>query len=120
MSARRGAEARELAGRTPPTAVPDAPDLTTQELVALLQDSPTVTIEVAGRGLGLSRPAAYRAAKAGQIHTLRFGRRYLVPSRWLLQALMLNEPGDCVSQGQADMQGKSGLCPPLARESEPS
>jgi excisionase family DNA binding protein len=33
----------------------------------------------AGRKLGLSRDAAYRAARSGQLPTIRIGRRLLVP-----------------------------------------
>jgi excisionase family DNA binding protein len=39
----------------------------------------TLTVDEAGRKLGLSRMAAYAAAKNGQIPTLRIGRRILVP-----------------------------------------
>lgn len=44
----------------------------------------TVTIPEAGQLLGIGRDAAYRAAEAGQIPSLRVGRRLLVP----LPALM--------------------------------
>lgn len=37
--------------------------------------------------LGVSRSAAYRAAKAGQIPTIAFGRRLLVPTCRLLEML---------------------------------
>jgi hypothetical protein len=36
---------------------------------------------------GVSRSAAYRAAKAGQIPTIAFGRRLLVPTCRLLEML---------------------------------
>ncbi len=51
----------------------------------------TVTIEEAGRILGLSRSAAYRAAARGEIPTLRFGRRLVVPTARLFAMLGLHE-----------------------------
>jgi excisionase family DNA binding protein len=39
----------------------------------------TMTVEQAGRLLGISRRSAYRAAHAGQIPVIRLGRRMLVP-----------------------------------------
>ena len=50
---------------------------------------PTVTVKRAGELLGLSRSAAYRAAAAGQLPTLTFGRRVLVPTVRLLEMLGL-------------------------------
>ena len=51
----------------------------------------TLTIEEAGKALGLSRPSAYEAARRGDIPTLRIGRRLLVP-RVALERL-LNDAG---------------------------
>ena len=48
---------------------------------------PTISVEKAGEVLGLSRTSAYRAALAGEIPTLRFGRRRLVPTARLLEML---------------------------------
>jgi excisionase family DNA binding protein len=39
----------------------------------------TYTVEEAGRLLGICRNNAYQLARAGQIPTLRLGRRLLVP-----------------------------------------
>lgn len=52
---------------------------------------PTTTVPEAGRALGLSRNAAYEAASRGEIETLRFGRKYVVPTAWLRRALQLTE-----------------------------
>jgi excisionase family DNA binding protein len=49
----------------------------------------TLTVEEAGRLLGISRGAAYRAAACGQIPTIRLGRRLLVPTARLHQLLGL-------------------------------
>jgi excisionase family DNA binding protein len=39
----------------------------------------TMKVEEAGKELGISRNAAYQAARAGEIPTLRIARRLLVP-----------------------------------------
>ena len=39
----------------------------------------TVTVEEAGKELGISRNLAYAAAGSGEIPTIRIGRRLLVP-----------------------------------------
>lgn len=51
----------------------------------------TMTIEEAGELLGLSRSSAYRAAARGELPTLRFGRRLVVPTRRLLALLGFGE-----------------------------
>ncbi len=39
----------------------------------------TLTVEQAGRELGISRNLAYAAAQSGEIPTIRIGRRLIVP-----------------------------------------
>jgi excisionase family DNA binding protein len=51
----------------------------------------TLTVEEAGRLLGISRGAAYRAAACGQIPIIRLGRRLLVPTARLHQLLGLSD-----------------------------
>lgn len=51
----------------------------------------TMTVEEAGELLGLSRSSAYRAAARGELPTLRFGRRLIVPTRRLLALLGYDE-----------------------------
>jgi excisionase family DNA binding protein len=59
---------------------------------------PTViTVEEAGRLLGLGRSAAYEAVARGELPTIRFGRRLLVPTARVLAMLGLD-----VSQGGTD------------------
>ena len=48
----------------------------------------TVSVEEAGRILGISRGAAYAYANAGTIPTIRLGRRILVPKAGLDKLLM--------------------------------
>lgn len=52
----------------------------------------TITVPEAGELLSLSRDSAYRAAAAGQIPTLRLGRRIVVPVARLLA--LLGQDGD--------------------------
>jgi excisionase family DNA binding protein len=40
----------------------------------------TISVEEAGRRLGLSRNTAYQAASRGEIPTIKIGRRLLVPT----------------------------------------
>ena len=56
-----------------------------------LPATPTLTIPEAGKLLGIGRDAAYRAAESGELPTLRFGRRIVVPTAKLL-ALLGAEP----------------------------
>lgn len=51
--------------------------------------TPTLSVPEAGLILGLSRPAAYAAAKRGEIPTLQLGRRRIVPTAHLLKMLGL-------------------------------
>jgi excisionase family DNA binding protein len=53
--------------------------------------SAVVTIEEAGRFLGLSRSAAYRAAARGEIPTILIGRRLLVPTAKLLAMVGIDQ-----------------------------
>ena len=45
----------------------------------------TLTVEEAGRLLGVSRGLAYEAARRGEIPTIRIGRRLLIPRARLLE-----------------------------------
>jgi len=51
--------------------------------------APTTTVPIAGRMLGLSRNKAYEAAARGEIPTLKFGRRLVVPTMPLRRMLGL-------------------------------
>jgi excisionase family DNA binding protein len=59
-------------------------------------------VEEAGRLLGISRGAAYRAAACGQIPTIRLGRRLLVPTARLHQLLGLTDPGLLIDADEDD------------------
>jgi hypothetical protein len=52
---------------------------------------PTVlSVEEAGRVVGLKRSASYDAAKRGELPTITFGRRLMVPTGRLLSLLGLD------------------------------
>ena len=61
--------------------------------------SATMTVEEAGRFLGISRGLAYEAARRGEIPTLRIGHRLVVPRRRL--EAMLEEPREPVEETTA-------------------
>lgn len=69
--------------RSPPKPIPEVPDPRIQ---------PTMSIEDAGRLLGISRTAAYNAAKSGDIPILPIGGRKLVPTALLRELLGLSNP----------------------------
>jgi excisionase family DNA binding protein len=52
-----------------------------------LRDRATISVSDAAVLLGISRNGAYEAARAGQLPTLRLGRRLLVPVPALLRML---------------------------------
>lgn len=61
-----------------------------QEAVLTLDDirrRPSLTVEEAGRVLGLGRVVAYRAVRDGSIPSIRIGNRICVPTPRLLALL---------------------------------
>lgn len=54
---------------------------------AELAERLTISVEEAGEALGIGRTAAYAAARSGELHTVRIGRRLLVPTTALLAML---------------------------------
>lgn len=53
-------------------------------------ERPTLTIPEAGHYVGLGRSAAYEAARRGELPTLRFGGRLVVPTAKLRALLGLD------------------------------
>ena len=47
----------------------------------------TVSVPEAGEALGVSRKAAYEAAKRGEIHVIQIGKKLRVPVAWLERKL---------------------------------
>lgn len=55
--------------------------------VSEIRDLATVSVEVAGRFLGLGRAGAYEAARRGDLPTIRIGKRLFVPVPALLRLI---------------------------------
>jgi excisionase family DNA binding protein len=72
---------------SPKTAVPEPFDPGRRVLAARWDDHDTFTVEEAGEILRLSRGSAYSAAASGELPTIRFGRRMVVP-RLALERLL--------------------------------
>jgi hypothetical protein len=62
--------------------------------------APTITVPLAGRLLGLSRNKAYEAAAKGEIPTIKFGKRIVVPTMPLRRMLGLAEPPTGMSESE--------------------
>lgn len=60
-------------------------------------ERPTMGVSEAGALLGLGRASAYEAATRGEIPTLRFGRRLVVPTAALRKMLQIDDT-DSVSE----------------------
>ena len=65
--------------------------MTTAATIDAIRGRATVSVPEAGQVLGLGRDAAYAAAGRGELPTLKFGRRVVVPVPKLL-ALLGYEP----------------------------
>jgi hypothetical protein len=52
---------------------------------------PTTSVPLAGKAFGLNRNASYEAAKRGDMKTIKFGKRLVVPTAWLRTVLQLPE-----------------------------
>jgi excisionase family DNA binding protein len=74
-----------------PTSGAEEDSMSTRIAAELNELPPTISVERAARLLGLSRSAAYRAAATGQLPTLAFGRRLVVPTFRLMQMLGIPE-----------------------------
>jgi hypothetical protein len=55
------------------------------------ETTPTMSVPDAGALVGLGRSAAYRAAKAGDLPTIRVGGRVVVPTAALRRLLQLDD-----------------------------
>jgi hypothetical protein len=64
------------------------------EWLEKILENPTTTVPEAGRALGLPRNQAYEAAARGELKTIRFGRKLVVPTAWLRRVLELDEGGE--------------------------
>lgn len=51
---------------------------------------PTISVERAGELLGCARSTAYEAVRAGEIPSIRLGRKIVVPTAAVLRMLQLD------------------------------
>jgi hypothetical protein len=56
-----------------------------------LAEKVSVPVEVAGKAFGLSRAAAYKAVREGQLPSVKIGSRYAVPTAALRRLLQIEE-----------------------------
>jgi excisionase family DNA binding protein len=86
-----------------------------------LDDLPaTVSVEHAGRILGISRGSAYRAAARGELPTLRLGRRLLVPTARLLALLGADGRASDSSQELSHPRAAAEDCSSVGRTERPT
>jgi excisionase family DNA binding protein len=78
----------QRSGRVRPSRV-NAGSVAAQMTLEVAELPPTISVERAAKLLGVSRSSAYRAAANGQLPTISFGRRLLVPTSRLLEMLGL-------------------------------
>jgi hypothetical protein len=71
-----------------------------KKLIGAALAGPTTTVPLAGEVLGLSRTESYEAAARGEIPTLRFGKRIVVPTMHLRRMLGLEAPPEKSSEGE--------------------
>ena len=55
---------------------------------------PTISVEDAGRLLGLGRSASYEAVRRAELPVLRFGRRMVVPTARVLAMLGVSQEAE--------------------------
>jgi excisionase family DNA binding protein len=78
----------ERSGRVRPSRV-NADSVAAEITLEVAELPPTISVEHAAKLLGVSRSVAYRAAATGELPTITFGRRLLVPTYRLLEMLGL-------------------------------
>ncbi|MEX0741179.1 MAG: helix-turn-helix domain-containing protein, partial [Phycisphaeraceae bacterium] len=74
-------------------------DESQQEVCVPDSEAATMTVEEAGKLLGISRHSAYRAAATGHLPTIRLGRRILVPTARLHRMLGIVASHDSTRNG---------------------
>jgi Helix-turn-helix domain len=60
-------------------------------LMQALREEPSVSVELAGKALGIQRSSAYAAIRSGELPHIRIGRRIAVPTAWLRSKLQISE-----------------------------
>jgi hypothetical protein len=71
---------------------------TTHQVLPDPRIEPVVSVERAGTLLGIGRSCAYNAVKAGEIPSIRLGKRLVVPTAGLLRLLEMAPAEDTSNQ----------------------
>ncbi|MEU6585524.1 helix-turn-helix domain-containing protein [Nocardia sp. NPDC046763] len=72
----------------------DAIDSGIEQALRLLLVEPTISIPDAARLLGIGRSTVYAAVKSGELPAIRVGHRVRIPSRWIREALRVDDEPD--------------------------
>jgi len=79
----------------------DTTDSTIHQVLPDPRLEPVVSVERAGTILGIGRSCAYNAVKAGEIPSIRLGKRLVVPTAGLLRLLEM-APAEDTSNRSGD------------------
>jgi excisionase family DNA binding protein len=60
-------------------------------LMQALREEPSVSVEDAGKALGIGRSSAYAAIESGELPYVKIGRRIAVPTAWLRRKLHMEQ-----------------------------
>ncbi|MFE3059845.1 helix-turn-helix domain-containing protein [Nocardia sp. NPDC059239] len=72
----------------------DTTDTGAREALRRLLGEPTISIPDAARLLGIGRSTVYAAVKSGELPAIRVGHRVRIPSRWIREALRVEDEPD--------------------------
>jgi excisionase family DNA binding protein len=56
-----------------------------------LREEPSISVELAGKALGIKRSSAYAAIHNKELPYIKIGRRIAVPTAWLRKKLQIEE-----------------------------
>lgn len=87
---------------------PDIKSLSRAELLRFLRSRATMSVPQYGDAVGISRPAAFRAAQAGLIHAIRVSpHRLVVPTKWVEAQLLLDDADDAAEPADGASPARS-------------
>ena len=69
----------------------DKPPMRKINLMRLLREEPSISVELAGKALGIQRSSAYAAVKSGELPHIKIGRRIAIPTSVIRRMLQIEE-----------------------------
>ncbi len=66
-----------------------------------LREEPSISVELAGKALGIQRSSAYAAIRSGELPHVKIGRRIAVPTAWIRRKLQIEEQPGLIEDGEA-------------------